>query len=184
MKTHCIIVPGCPDDAFDQTADKHRIPSILEDMSQQGLEAELVHMPSPRQPVYEAFCEQFQQYKIDENTILIGHSCGCSFLVRRLGEHKQWVAKLILVAPWKIYTWSDDIGKEFYDYDIDPTLKERIGKTTIFTSDDEEEEGKQSAILFRDALDGAVIELPGRGHYIESHMWTTQFPELLEVILS
>jgi predicted alpha/beta hydrolase family esterase len=84
MKTkemNCIVIHGCPSNAErvmdpkTRTYDKHWIPWIK---------------------------KEFEKYNVTKNTILIGHSCGCAFLVRWLGETKQKVNKLILVAPWKI----------------------------------------------------------------------------------
>ena len=67
------------------------------------------------------FRKAFEKYKVDEDTILIGHSCGSAFLVHWLGDTKQAV-KLILVAPWKI---ADRMKyrREFYKYPIDRTIR-------------------------------------------------------------
>ena len=53
----------------------------------------------------------------------------------------------------------------------------------MFTADDEEPEGKESLKMYETALGGKVIELKGHGHYTMGDMGTTEFPELLEVIL-
>ena len=53
----------------------------------------------------------------------------------------------------------------------------------MFTSDNEEEDGKESLNIFHRALGGEIIELRGRGHYTMGDMETIEFPELLEVIL-
>jgi len=54
----------------------------------------------------------------------------------------------------------------------------------IFTSNNEEKEGKESARLFSNALSGRVIELKSHGHYTEEDMKTNEFPELLEILLN
>ena len=108
----------------------------------------------------------------------MGITCGCSFLVRWLGETKQRIDKLILVAPWKIAE-SGGAEEGFYDYDIDESIKERVNKVVIFTADDEEADGKKSAKIFGDALGGKIIELKGHGHYCMSNMGTEEFPELV-----
>lgn len=73
--------------------------------------------------------------------------------------------------------------EEFYIYPIDETIKDRVGKIVIFTSDNEEDDGKKSLEIYRQALDGKVIELKGHGHYTMGDMGTNEFPELLELIL-
>lgn len=140
-------------------------------------------MPHPWEPDYNAFRVEFEKYPVSEDTILIGHSCGCSFLVRWLGDSKQKISKLILVAPWKISPKGDKSREAFYGYPIDETIKNRAGEIVMFTSDNEEEEGKESLKIFHEALGGKIIELKGRGHYTLDDMGTEEFPELLNEIL-
>ena len=120
--------------------------------------------------------------KVDEETILVGHSCGCAFLVRWLGETKKKVKKLILVAPWKIPDPEDKCRVAFYTYSIDPMIKARVDSITIFTSDNEEADGKKSVSIFHEALGGKIIDLKGRGHYTLESM-SEEFRELVEEIL-
>ncbi|EKD58485.1 MAG: hypothetical protein ACD_56C00114G0001 [uncultured bacterium] len=184
-----IIIHGCPEceeemmNLTDRTFDKHWIPWTRDILEAQGIEALTPMMPSPWEPNHEKFKGEFEKYKVTENTILIGHSCGCAFLVRWLGETKQKVAKLILVAPWKIPDEGDKGREEFYVYPIDETIKDRIGKIVMFTSDNEEDDGKKSLEIYHQSLGGKVIELNGRGHFTMGDMGTNEFPELLEVVL-
>ncbi|MDE2095947.1 MAG: alpha/beta hydrolase [Patescibacteria group bacterium] len=189
MKKRIIVVHGCPSSAEGEdrpetrTYDKHWIPWLKEELVARGILVEIPLMPLPWQPSYERFREEFAKHKVDEDSILVGHSCGCSFLVRWLGETKAKVAKLILVAPWKIPDKNNKYDEEFYDYNIDTEIKSRVEKIIMFTSDDEELEGKESLHIFNKVLGGRVIELKGRGHYISEDMGTNEFPELLQVIL-
>ena len=112
-----------------------------------------------------------------------GTSCGTAFLVRWLGDTKQQIAKLILVAPWCITDKDDDARRRFYEHPIDESIKERVGEIIYFTSDDEYENGKKSLSIFHEAIGGEVIELKEHGHYMKNHMGTVEFPELLEKIL-
>ncbi|PIX12516.1 hypothetical protein COZ73_00085 [Candidatus Falkowbacteria bacterium CG_4_8_14_3_um_filter_36_11] len=104
-------------------------------------------------------------------------------MVRWLGESKEIVKKLILVAPWKIPDENDIFRKEFYTYPIDESIKTRVKEIIMFTADDEEADGKKSLRIFYSALGGKIIELKGRGHYTFQDMETEEFPELLKVIL-
>jgi len=191
MKTKkCIIIHGCPSDkekAMDperRTYDKHWIPWIKQNLIAKGIETETPLMPSPWQPDYEKFKAEFEKYNIDENMILVGHSCGCAFLVRWLGETKRKIFKLILVAPWKIpQETKKGADVDFYTYPIDIAIKDRVSEIVMFTADDEENDGKKSLKIFHEALDGEVVELKGRGHYSLKDMGTEEFPELLEKIL-
>ena len=183
---NCIIIHGCPSnrekamDSQRRTYDKHWMPWIKKELSVRGIQTETPLMPNPWAPDYQAFKKEFEKHRILENTILVGHSCGCAFLVRWLGESKQKIKKLILVAPWNIPDKDDQERKAFYEYPIDETIKYRADKIVMFTANDEEEDGKKSLEIFHHALSGKIIELKGRGHYTMSDMGTDEFPELLE----
>ncbi|MBI4653229.1 alpha/beta hydrolase [Candidatus Kuenenbacteria bacterium] len=186
----CIIIHGCPSnkekamDPKTRTYDKHWIPWTKKQLIIQGIETEIPLMPEPWQPDYEKFKKEFEKYDVHENTILIGHSCGCAFLVRWLGETKRKIFKLIFVAPWKIpQKKKNGADINFYTYSIDKTIKDRVNKIIMFTADDEEIDGKKSLKIFHKALSGEVIELKGRGHYTLKDMKTEEFPELLKKIL-
>lgn len=166
-----------------RTYDKHWIPWIKNKLSSQGIKVETPLMPDPWEPDYNKFKKEFEKYKVDENSVLIGHSCGCAFLVRWLGETKQKIKKLILVAPWKIPDKNDKFRKAFYEYQIDKTVKSRLKEIIMFTANDEEEDGKKSLKIFHNALGGKIIEIKNYGHYTLGDMETEEFPELLKEII-
>lgn len=188
-KVNCIVIHGCPSNVEKamnpktRTYDKHWIPWIKKELTLLGIETDTPLMPTPWNPEYKKFKKEFEKYEVTENTILIGHSCGTAFLVRWLGETKQKIFKLILVAPWKIPDKDDKFRKAFYKYNIDEKIKSRVKEIIIFTADNEEKDGKKSLQIFHQALDGEVIELKGRGHYTMHDLGTEKFPELLEAVL-
>jgi predicted alpha/beta hydrolase family esterase len=140
-------------------------------------------MPEPWSPNYEAFKAEFEKYPVSENTILVGHSCGCAFLVRWLGDTKKRIDTLVLVAPWKIPKQGDPGRAAFYEYQIDETIKSRVRNVIMFTSDTEEDDGKKSLEIFHTALGGRIVNLPNKGHYIGRDMGNNEFPELISVIV-
>jgi|SRR3989344_6005006 len=186
----CVIIHGCPSDAEKamntetRTYDKHWISWTKQQILSKGIKVEIPLMPEPWQPNYGKFKKEFEKHEVDENSVLIGHSCGCAFLVRWLGETKRRINKLILVAPWKIPDKNDKYRIEFYTYSIDKTIKERVNKIVMFTSDDDEEDGKKSLKIYNKDLDGKVIELKGHGHFTLGDMKTEEFPELIEEIIN
>jgi predicted alpha/beta hydrolase family esterase len=189
LQKNCIIIHGCPSDkekamnSETRTYDKHWIPWVKKELIAKNIPTETPLMPEPWSPVYEKFKNEFEKYEISENTILIGHSCGSAFLVRWLGESKKKVAKLILVAPWKINDKGGDFREKFYKYPIDESIKDRVREIVMFTADNEEDDGKKSLEIFHKALGGKIVELKGRGHYTFRYMGTEEFPELLDEVV-
>lgn len=149
-----------------------------------GIPTETPLMPEPWEPSYEKFKEEFEKQEINENTILIGHSCGTTFLLRWLGESKQKIAKLILVGPWAVADKDNGARRVFYEHPIDSSIQERVDQIIYFTSNNEHPDGQKSLKIIHEAIDGKIIDLPGRGHYIMRDMGTTEFPELIEEIVS
>lgn len=174
-----IIVHGKADDEKDNPAG-HWIPWLKKNLEKNAFEVFIPLMSKPWIPNYENWKKNFDKLNIDEETILIGHSCGAAFLVRWLGDTKKKIKKLILVAPWKISERENE--KKFYNYKIED-IKENIGNLIIFTSDDEEEDGKKSVKIFHNSLGGEIIELKNHGHFTLEDMGTEEFSKLLEKVL-
>lgn len=175
----CVIAHWCANDSDDHDYNKHWMPRLKKELNLKNIEVEIPVMPSSWQPDYEKFKNEFEKYAIDENTVLVGHSCGCAFLVRWLWETEKRVSKLILVAPWNINISEGNVYKEkFYTYPIDKDIQNRVDKITMFTSDNEKEAWKESLKIFHKAIGWKIIELKSRGHYR-----IQEFPELLKIIL-
>lgn len=187
-KTNCIIIHGCPAgpeeliNPNETSYFKHWIPWARDTLINKNIPTITPLLPEPWQPDYAKFKAEFEKYPVDSNSILIGHSCGCAFLVRWLGDSKQRIKKLILVAPWKITQKKDPFRDSFYSFTIDSTIKDRVDEIIVFTSDNEHPDGKKSLEIFNQALGGKVITLPGHGHYLVEQMGTYEFPELISVI--
>jgi predicted alpha/beta hydrolase family esterase len=175
-----IIVHGRADNKKDNPA-SHWMSWIKKELAEKNISVIVPLMPKPWTPNYKNWKKEFDKLEINEGSVLIGHSCGCAFLVRWLGETKRKINKLTLVAPWKIAESQDE--KEFYNYEINEIVKDNVNKIIIFTSNNEEEDGKKSVNLFHKYLSGEVIELKDHGHFIFGDMRTEEFPELLSRIL-
>jgi leucyl-tRNA synthetase len=185
-KQNYVVVHGCPGkkeenmDLGQTSTTKHWIPWIRKALEGTHAQVYVPIMPTPWEPKYTEWKDAFEKLHIDENSVIIAHSCGAAFVVRWLGETKRQIKRLILVAPAKISAQdSSQAIKDFYDFQIDAAVKDRIGEVIIFTSDTEEERHKRSAKLYFDILGGSVRELKRRGHFTVEQMGTEEFPELL-----
>jgi predicted alpha/beta hydrolase family esterase len=184
----CIIIHGCPGApegegyARPRGYDRHWIPWVRDELNARGIPTIVPLMPTPWAPDYAAYRSAFEQHPAGASTILVGHSCGCAFLVRWLGETKRSIDTLVLVAPWKIPKKGDPVRKAFYEWPIDTTIPDRVGRIVMFTSDTEAKDGQKSLAMYHAALGGTVIDLPGRGHYTSADDQLQQFPEMLDVL--
>lgn len=126
-------------------------------------------------------------HHIDEDTILVGHSCGGGFLVRWLSENKEIkVGKVVLVAPWLNLENSNMLENgEFFQFDIDPEIVSRTKGITIFSSDNDVSPIKESIKLINDKVKGVNIQnFHDYGHFCYEDMGTEEFPELLKEVTS
>ena len=188
MKT-AIILHGMPDkDEYynserSSQSNSHWIPWIQRQLILKDILAQTPEMPEPYRPDYEKWCSVFDQFCLDENTTLVGHSCGGGFLVRWLSENKVKVGKVILVAPWIDPDKTDTV--DFFDFDIDPAITDRVKGLTIIVSDKDYQDIHTSVEQITKAISGTeVIAVPGKGHFVFKDMGTEAFPELLTACLS
>lgn len=125
----------------------------------------------------------FEQLAIDEDTRLIGHSCGGGFLLKYLSEHPDIkIRHLILVAP------GIGLGNELKNYkvDLDPNLPQRVGRIDIFYSNDEKiDRVRESFKEITEIYPNINIHIfDNHGHFTETDMGTKEFPELWEICKS
>lgn len=172
-------------DNFAAKHKEHWFPWIKKKLAEKNIKCEVPLMPESWAPKYKNWEKEIKKLKIDENFVLIGTSTGAAFLVKWLGDTKKKIKKLILVAPVtgreKCNEW---LNKEYKDFKIDESIKNRVDEIIVFYSNNDKPERLESAKLYSKKLSAKLIELKGRGHFIEKHMGTDEFPELLEEITS
>lgn len=184
MKT-AIIIHGMPDkeEYFDPTVDSesncHWLPWIQKKLLDRHVLAQTPEMPDPYEPNYEKWKSVFEQFHLDQETILIGHSCGGGFLVRWLSEHEVKVGQVLLVAPW--IDAEKELSTGFFDFDIDPTLgaKTKEGIVVFYSIDDDKDILKSVDKIKATIHDIQVREFTDKRHFTLRHMGTNEFPELL-----
>ncbi|MCB9810961.1 MAG: alpha/beta hydrolase [Candidatus Nomurabacteria bacterium] len=189
MKT-AIIIHGMPgkegyfNPENDAESNCHWLPWIQRQLIVNGILAQTPEMPEPYTPNYEKWFSLFSQFKVDEQTDLIGHSCGAGFLLRWLSENKLSVGKLVLVAPWM--DPDNELGDDnsFFDFEIDPELVQRTKGIYTFNSLDDDRAVHESVRNILEKLPKSnLIEMKNMGHFTFSSMRTREFPELATALL-
>jgi len=186
---NCIIVHGSNSTEKEAKEgspenERHWKPWLKRELEKKGFKVSNELYPGDWLPDYEKWKKIFEKNKINENTILIGHSAGTAFILRWLSENKKKVDKVILVAPSVIKWGKYDEGlSKLKDFKYDSSLRDYFNKLIIFYSNDDEDI-IESAKQIHKRLGGDLINLRDRGHFILSDMETEEFPELLKEILN
>ena len=187
---NAIIIHGMPDKEEyladperQHTENQHWLIWITRELIAKGIAAEAPLMPIPYFPEYEAWKSAFEQFPINDETILIGHSCGGGFIVRYLSEHNIRVGKVVLVAPW--LNPHHYLKNDMFDFSIDENLVLKTAGITIFNSKDDDGEIQESvAAIVSSVKDIKLVEFEHMGHFCYGDMGTDAFPELLNEALS
>jgi predicted alpha/beta hydrolase family esterase len=119
-------------------------------------------------------------FDINNDSILIGHSCGGGMLVKYLSQNPNIkISQLILVAPWIDPTHEFD---SYFDFEPDPKLSERIGQIDLIYSTDDHHGDlilKSCEKLIKLYPDMKVHKFDDKNHFSGD---MKELPELLKII--
>ncbi|MBI2550943.1 alpha/beta hydrolase [Candidatus Uhrbacteria bacterium] len=125
---------------------------------------------------------QFYEERLNENTILVGHSLGAAFLLRLLEKKKAKAAFLIAGMHCLPNNQFDSIIKSFVNGGFDwPAIKSNCVEFQILQGDDDPYIDKKIAFDLATKLDTHTEFINGAGHFNEASGYT-KFPLLLEKI--
>lgn len=186
---NAIILHGLPSkkeyysDAYPSASNSHWIPWVQKHLLINDIKADTPEIPNVYNPEYEVFVKEVERFDITAETTLVGHSMGAGFWVRYLTEHPQIsIDKLVLVAPW--LNTDHEYDFDFFDFEIDQSISDRVNEFIIFASDNDGDGVKQSVKLLEQKLPAVNARVfHDYGHFTFGSMKTDAFPELLEVIL-
>ncbi len=166
---------------YPSPSNSHWMPWTQKQLLLKGISTQTPEMPDSYEPNYEKWKSVFERLEINEDTILVGHSCGGGFLTRWLSEHDVKVGKVVLVAPW--LDPEKLIDAEFFNFKIDPNLVAKTDGITLMCSMDDEEDVLESMQILKTQVKDIVIqEFTDKGHFVLNSMKTDAFPELVSVL--
>ena len=187
MKNALIIHGTCDEeeyfsDKYPSLSNSHWFPWLQKQLLMRDIFTQTPEMPEAHIPDYKKWKQEFERFNVDENTILIGHSCGGGFLLRWLSENNINPQKLILVAPW--LDPKRQKTAEFFEFDIDQKLSERTIIDLFLSEDDSEDILESIEIIQKNIPDMNIHQFKNKGHFTYEDMKVENFPELLEVVLN
>ncbi len=170
--------------SFPAPSNSHWFPWLQRQLQLKDIFCQTPEMPEPFNPDYIKWKTEFEQFKVDSETTLVGHSCGGGFLVRWLSENEINIDRLILVSPWLDPNRLETTN--FFDFQINPVIQDRLKSIDILISDNDNVEGvKESVKIISSHLPKARIhQFSGKGHFTIEEMKTEELPDLLDLILA
>jgi hypothetical protein len=188
MKNAIIIHGTCSEeeyfnDQYPSLSNSHWFPWLQKQLLIKGIFTQTPEMPEAYKPDYEKWKNEFERFNINEETILIGHSCGGGFLVRWLSENKVKINKIILVAPW--LDPQREKTTSFFDFKIDDEIRDRVNEINLLFSQDDDSDILESVEMIKSEIaDIKIKEFLDFGHFTFDDMKTAEFPELLNTIIA
>lgn len=187
MKNAIIIHGSCDkdeyfSDKYPSLSNSHWLPWLQKQLLINNILTQTPEMPEAYNPDYKKWSKEFEKFDINNETILIGHSCGAGFLLRWLSENKVKINKLILVAPW--LNPNREKTESFFDFEISKDINDQSGEIHLLVSKDDAADIQESVNLIKNNIPVITChEFSDFGHFIYGHMKTDKFPELLNYIL-
>jgi uncharacterized protein len=187
-KMNVIIVHGSNSSEKDAKEGKpenkrHWMPWLKKSLEKEDIDVSNKLYPRDWNPNYNDWKKEFEKNKIDEESILVGHSAGCAFLLRWLGEKKKKVSKLILIAPAVIPSEKWAFINDLLNFEINRDIRDFAKAITIFVSNNDSKDILKSVDFISQLFKIAPVKLLNKGHFTFEDMKTDKFPELLCKIL-
>lgn len=188
---NAIILHGAPDKKeyyhpqAPSMSNAHWIPWLQAQLLKKDIAAATPEVPRSFERHYSTWEKEVRRFEISPETILVGHSTGCGIFVKYLSKNREIkVGKVVLVAPF--LDPDKKHPKEFLnDFEIDPNLMSRTTGITIFNSDNDADDIHKSVEILRSKIKNIKYkEFHHYGHFMYENMYTMQFPEPLEELLS
>ncbi|MBS3104806.1 serine hydrolase family protein [Candidatus Woesearchaeota archaeon] len=118
-------------------------PWLKKELEKRGYECSVPKFPTPLDQTLESWFRVLANYvdKINEESVLIGHSLGAAFILNYLEKANKKIKAAILVAPFHklLGIQYDEINKTFIDKEFYwEKIKNSCSRFYIFASDNDE----------------------------------------------
>ena len=162
-------------------------PWVAAQMEAAGHKAYVPRLPTPDGQSVDSWRKALaeQTPKPDKNTILIGHSCGATFMLHILESLSAPVAQSIFVSGFvqKLGNeFFDNLNHTFVEHDFNwENIKNNMGAATLFYGDNDPYIPRTAAEYFAQKLDTPLTIIPNGGH-LNADSGYTEFPQIIAEI--
>lgn len=166
--------------------DSNWFPWLKKELESRGHEVIIPKFPTPLDQTLESWLRVISHFeeKINEETVLIGHSLGAAFILDYLEQSNKKIKAAFLVAPFhkQINGPYDEISKTFIDKKFYwGNIKNNCGKFFVFCSDNDEYIFINIPKELAKKLNAELRIIQNGGH-LNKKAGYVKFPELLEMI--
>ncbi len=164
---------------------------LKKELEKRGYDVIVPKMPNPGEPEIGAWVSYLNKIigKLDEKTLLIGHSIGCQTIMRYLAkENFNGKINIIFIAGWfKLDNLEskeiEAIAKPWLTIPINfNKVKQKINSLVVFLSNNEPYNFVDyNAKMFKEKLGAKTVILKNMGHFSED-TGVKQLPEILQFI--
>lgn len=160
-------------------------PWLKKELEKLGCKVFMPKFPTPEGQNLENWLEVMKNYgqNIDKNTIFVGHSIGCAFILSLLEETQAKAAFLVSAfAGFLGNPQFDELNKTFVDRPFDwKQIKKNCKKLRLFHSDNDPYVPLEKAEEIAKNLGVKVLVVKGAGHFNEKAGYL-EFDSLLNKI--
>jgi len=162
-------------------------PWLKRELEIKGFEVIVPKFPTPFNQSLESWLKVISNYenKIDEETVLIGHSLGASFILSYLEKSNNKIKAAFLVAGYHKMIENEfrELNKTFVEKQFDwSKIKKNCGKFFVVASDSDPyipiEINKELAGIL-----GAELKIIHNGGHLNKKAGFEKFPELFNMII-
>lgn len=157
----------------------HWYPNVKSELENKGY---LVHVPflkDNQNPILEDWKQSaLENFTIDENTSIIGHSLG-SVLALRLAESKK-ISKLVLIATWDFWDLTPQHQSFFNTLINHQKIIDNCKEIIIIQSDNDPYFTQNTTQEMAERLKARTITIKGGGHFTKKFGFE-KFPEIVNL---
>jgi predicted alpha/beta hydrolase family esterase len=156
-------------------------PWLKSELEKQGHEVSIPQFPTPEGQTPDAWLGVMKRFKLDENTILIGHSVGATFILSMLEKSKVKAAILVAGFCSPLGNKFDKINDSFYKDFNWQKIRANCNEFVVINSDNDPYVPLKNAKKLADSLGVKLVQVKGAGHF-NADAGYRMFPELLQYI--
>ncbi len=163
-------------------------PWLKQKLEQKGYNVYIPEFPTPENQSVKSWCDALDKQApiFGKDTILIGHSCGATYLLHILEVLKEPIKQSIFVSGFLDKLGNpefDELNKSFVEHDFSwEKIKKNAGKINIFHGEEDPYVPISSAKKLAYHLEKGITLIKNGGHLNISSGYD-KFEKLLEVVL-